>query len=43
MNAKDITFLEDTFKKFYFENFDLLHVLMIQIKENLATKNLTAV
>ncbi len=26
MNAKDITFLEDTFKKFYFENFDLLHV-----------------
>ena len=26
MNAKDVTFLEDTFKKFYFEHFDLLHV-----------------
>ena len=26
MNAKDVTFLEDTFKKFYFDHFDLLHV-----------------
>ena len=26
MNAKDVTLLEDTFKKFYFEHFDLLHV-----------------
>ena len=26
MNGKDVTFLEDTFKKFYFEHFDLLHV-----------------
>ena len=26
MNEKDVTFLEDTFKKFYFEHFDLLHV-----------------
>ena len=26
MNGKDVIFLEDTFKKFYFEHFDLLHV-----------------
>ena len=26
MNGKDVTLLEDTFKKFYFEHFDLLHV-----------------
>ena len=26
MNAKDVALLEDTFKKFYFEHFDLLHV-----------------
>ena len=26
MNEKDVMLLEDTFKKFYFEHFDLLHV-----------------
>ena len=26
MNEKDAMLLEDTFKKFYFEHFDLLHV-----------------
>ena len=26
MNEKDAILLEDTFKKFYFEHFDLLHV-----------------
>ena len=43
MNAKDITFLEDTFKKFYFENFDFYTFLMILIKENLVIKNLMEV